>query len=107
MPTALTNDIDMTFTRRADPDPEIGVGEAYNANRQYQYTWVMIGPVRIKMHGRERARRTLQKLCDTLSKQLALMDHSVPEEGEPIFDDDGLINRNTAPTRRRPPNGGS
>lgn len=82
MPTASLIEIENTWTRRADPDPVIGVGESYDANKQYRYTYLRVGNVVVKMHGRERGRRVLQNLSTVIANALAVMDLKAPSESD-------------------------
>jgi hypothetical protein len=70
MPTQTLIDIQQTYTRRADPDPIVRVGESFDANGVYQYTFLRVGTVKLIFKERKRARRTLNHLHDSLSEAL-------------------------------------
>ena len=90
MPTNTLIEVEQSWSRRADPDPIISIGEAYDANRVYQYTWLRIGTCKIKMKNRERARRTLKHLLDALNEALVTMPARGPsaEGDEPYIPPD-------------------
>ena len=87
MPTNVVLTTDITWTRRADPDPQISIGESYNAHQQYQYTWLRIGPVKIQMYGKEKARRVLENLHHALGEAIAVLPAREPhtEQDEPYI----------------------
>jgi hypothetical protein len=78
MATQTLIEVQQTHTRRADPDPIVRVGESFDANGVYQYTFLRVGTVKLIFKERKRARRTLNHLHEAVSEALLVFAMKAP-----------------------------
>lgn len=71
MPTEVSCEHNVVFTRRADPDPPVQIGESYNALHKYDHTFIRLGPILLRFYGdRERAVRMAKNMLEELNEKL-------------------------------------
>jgi len=69
MATTVTNIITVSCDRPADPDWPTRVGEVIE-NGTFQYGWIILGPNQLRFPERDRFRRLLSHLFDTLCETM-------------------------------------
>jgi hypothetical protein len=86
MPIQTLIEVEQTGTRPRDPDPLVRLGEYFDTNGIYQYTFLRVGTVKLIFRERKRARRTLNHLHEAVSELLLLfamgppLNHHEPDD---------------------------